>query len=291
MGGVSHRRLSHWKLPTGGYGTLTHNSAHVRLNLWIGVLVKCSRRTTRATSNRVAACNGIEASAGRRRRLTVLPEARLWSCHLHETRLGAGRQRREEGTLGNVSLDVTDTHMSDKVPRGEKENWSLEMGGLWRDRKHSVWGPGVSLDDWRPENRSVWVSWSPQIRQSAADWAQAGMSPTIMAVYGHIWVIQRMNDLGEKDGESGELQISGNWVKGLHPVKKSIVEILELPEDSPSQSSSPTNSAHTVTLLPRPCINIVSGVTGSMGSHRESVPSRPVPVCSMPTEDSFLSGG
>lgn len=79
------------------------------------------------------------------------------------------------------------------------------MGGLWHDRKHSVWGAGVSLDDWRPENRSVWVSWSPQIRQSAADWAEAGMSPTIMAVCGHIWLIQRMNDLGEKDGESGEL--------------------------------------------------------------------------------------
>lgn len=158
MKGVSHERLSHWKLPTGEYGTLIHNSALVRLSLWIGVLVKCPRRTTRATSNRVAACNGIEASAGRRRRLTVLPEARLWSGHLHETRLGAGRQHREEGTLGNVSLDVTDTHMSDKVPRGEKENWSLETGGLWRDRKHSVWGPGVSLDDWRPENRSVWVS-------------------------------------------------------------------------------------------------------------------------------------
>lgn len=49
------------------------------------------------------------------------------------------------------------------------------------------------------------MSGSPQIRQSAADWAEAGMSPTIMAVCGHIWLIQRMNDLGEKDGESGEL--------------------------------------------------------------------------------------
>lgn len=58
------------------------------------------------------------------------------------------------------------------------------MGGLWRDCKHLVWGAGVSLDDWRPEKRSMWVSWSPQFRQSAADWAGTGMSPTIMAVTG-----------------------------------------------------------------------------------------------------------
>lgn len=94
--------------------------------------------------------------------------------------------------------------MSDRVPRGEKENWSLEIGGLWHDCKHPVWGLGICLDDWRRQNRSVWVSWSPQIRQSAADWAGAGMPPTIMAVYGPLWLTRRMNDLGEKDGESLE---------------------------------------------------------------------------------------
>lgn len=102
-----------------------------------------------------------------------------------------------------------------KVPRGEAENWSLEMGGLWHDSKHLVWGPGVSRDDWRRENRSVWVVVAPQNRQSAADWAAAGIPPTIMAVYGSVWSTRRMNDLGEKDGECRFLGTG----KGLHPVK------------------------------------------------------------------------
>lgn len=50
---------------------------------------------------------------------------------------------------------------------------------------------------------------SPQIRQSAADWAVAGMPPMIMAVYGAILMTQCMNDLGEKDGESGECRFLG----------------------------------------------------------------------------------
>lgn len=60
-------------------------------------------------------------------------------------------------------------------------------------------------------------------------------------------------------------------------MKKSIVENSRASR-GPSIPKLITNSAHAVTLLPRPCINIVSGVTGSTGSHRESVPSRPVPV-------------
>lgn len=59
------------------------------------------------------------------------------------------------------------------------------------------------------ENRSMWMIWSPQNRQNAADWAASGMSPTIMAVYGPVWLTQRMNDLGEKAGESGEHRFRG----------------------------------------------------------------------------------
>lgn len=196
------------------------------------------------------------------------------------------RHYREEGTLKKKTVSSKpNSHPRSSSPwRGRK----LESGDWWvvaRLGSIFVWGVGFSRDERGRENRSMWVVSSPQNRQNAADWAAAGMSPTIMAACGLVWSTRRMKDLGEKRRRVWSVQILGE-AKRVHPVEvyhensRSSPSTPAVHRPPPSRHATGNGSQHLAHAQ-----NIVSGVTGSMGAARESVPSRPLPCTVRAAED------
>lgn len=122
------------ELPTEGplwqdIDTLSHKSSHVKLtyrNKRMSVLVKLSQRATRATSNRVAAYNGIQAPVRSRSRADYCSGGE--ALIIPSSRDGAWAQKAAPGRkdVGSEVVPWKPAHMSDKFPVERMKT------GVWR---------------------------------------------------------------------------------------------------------------------------------------------------------------